>query len=94
VERAVVAVDTALAAHTSLEATATPGGDDVRAPAEEVHDTTSTSGPTGGDTDERAHLAELEALLLTVSSPAREALPEDAGVAQTNSPPAIAEAEV
>jgi hypothetical protein len=45
VECVVVAVDTALAAHTSPKATATPGGDAVRAPAEEVHDTTNTEGP-------------------------------------------------
>jgi hypothetical protein len=43
-ERAVVAVDTAVAAPTSPEAAATPGGDAVRAPVEEVHATTSTGG--------------------------------------------------
>jgi hypothetical protein len=42
-----------------------------------------------------AHVAELEAALLTVSSPAREAHTEDAGAVKTVPPPAAAdEAEV
>jgi hypothetical protein len=45
VKHVVVAVDTALATHASPEAAATPSGGTVRAPTEEVHDTTITGGP-------------------------------------------------
>jgi hypothetical protein len=52
-------------------------------------------GPTGADTDDVAHAAELEVALLAVSSPAREAHTEEAGAAQIVPPPAAgAEAEI
>jgi hypothetical protein len=79
VERAVAAEDATLAAHTSPEATATPTEDPVHAPAQDVHE--AACEPTGGDADKRAHIAELEAVLLAVSSPAHEAPPENTGVA-------------
>jgi hypothetical protein len=48
-----------------------------------------------GDTDDVAHVAELEAALLTVSSPTCEAHTEDAGATETGLPSsAAAEAEV
>jgi hypothetical protein len=94
VEHAVVAVDTALAARASPKVVAALVGDAVRAPAEEVPATTSTGGSTGGDTDERAHAADLEVALLAIRSPMREAPPESAGAGQTDSSPAAAEAEV
>jgi hypothetical protein len=87
-------VGTAVAAPTSPEAAATPDGGAVHTPYEDLHATTSTGGPTGGDTAERAHAAELEATLLAVSSPEREAPPDPAGAGQTDPPPAAAEAEV
>jgi hypothetical protein len=93
-ERAVVAVDTTLAAHTSPEAAATLGGDAVCAPAEEVPATTSTGRPIGGDADERADADALQAALLAVSSLMCEAPPDSAGAGQTEPPPAAAEAEV
>jgi hypothetical protein len=65
----------------------------VHAPVEEAAKT--ARGPTGGDVDDAAHVAELEAALLAVSSPAREAHPEGAGDAETEPPPsAAAEAEI
>jgi methylglyoxal synthase len=89
----VVAEHAALATRTSPEATATTAEDIVRTPVEEVNE--AARGPTGGDTDDVAHAAELEATLLAVSSPAREAHTEDAGAAETGpSPVAAAEAEV
>jgi hypothetical protein len=83
----------ALAARTSPEATATNAEDAVRAPVEKVNET--TGGPTGGNVDDVAHAAELEAALLAVSSPAREARSKDAGAVETGPPPTgAAEAEV
>jgi hypothetical protein len=51
--------------------------------------------PTEGDADDAANTNELEAALLAVNSPAREAHPTDAGAAETDPPSTTAaEAEV
>jgi methylglyoxal synthase len=81
------------AAHTPPEATATTAENVVRASVEEVNK--ATLGPTGGDAEDVAHAAELEAALLVVSSPTHEAHTEDAGAAETGLPSATTtEAEV
>jgi hypothetical protein len=87
-ERAMVAEDVALMARTSPEAAAMTAEDAVRAPVEEVNET--ARGPTGGDTDDVEHVAELEVALLAVNSSAHKAHPEDAGAAETDPPPAAA----
>jgi hypothetical protein len=89
----VAAEHAALAARTCPEATATNAEDTVHAPVEEVNET--TGGPTRSNVDDVAHAAELEAALLAVSSPAREARSEDAGAVETGPPPTgAAEPEV
>jgi hypothetical protein len=75
------------------EAPAADAENVVHAPVEEAAET--ARGPTGGDADDASHVTQLEAALLAVSSPAREAHPEGAGDAETEPPPAAAaEAEV
>jgi hypothetical protein len=92
-KHAVVAERASLATRTSPEATTTTAEDVVRASVEEANET--VRGPTGADTDDGAHAAELEVALLAVSAPAREAHTEEAGAAQIVPPPAAgAEAEV
>jgi hypothetical protein len=93
-EHAVVAEDAPPEARNPPpEATVTLAEDAVRAPAEEVNET--AHGPTEGDADDAANTNELEAALLAVNSPAREAHPTDAGAAETDPPSTTAaEAEV
>jgi hypothetical protein len=92
-KRVVVAEHAALAAGTSPEANAVNTEGAAHAPVEEVNETTRRS--SGGDADDKVHAAELEAALLTVSSPGCETHTEDAGPIETGTPSvAAAEAEV
>jgi hypothetical protein len=82
-----------LAVNTPPEAPAVDAEDVTHAPVEEAAET--ACGPIGGDADDAADAAELEAALLAISSPAREAHTEGAGDAATEPPPSVAaEAEV
>jgi hypothetical protein len=75
------------------KAPATDAEDDGHVPVEEANE--AACGPTGGNADDVAHAAELEVVLLAVSSLARETHPEGAGDTETEPPPATAaEAEV
>jgi hypothetical protein len=92
-EHAVVVERASLATRTSPEDTTTIAEDAIRAPVEEVKE--AACGPTGGDANDVAHAARLEAALLAVSSLTREAHIEYAGAVETGPPPAATtEAEV
>jgi hypothetical protein len=93
VERVVVAEHAALAVGASPEANAVNAEGASHAPVAEVNE--NTRGPTGGDAEDEAHTAELEAALLVVSSPGCKTRAEDAGAVKTGIPSATAaEAEV
>jgi hypothetical protein len=94
VECAEAAVGTVVPALTSPGAAAVTEEDAAPAPDEVVPATANAEENAGGDASEMAHVLELEATLLTASSPWHKGPPEPAAAEPAETPVISTEAEV
>jgi hypothetical protein len=93
-DRAEATVNNVVPALTPTGPAAAPEGGVVPALDENVPTAASAEENPVADASEAAHAAELEATLLTTSSPGREASPEPAAAESTEPPVLTTEAEV
>jgi hypothetical protein len=87
-------MNTVVPALPSIRTAAASEGDAVPAPDENVPAAASAEENPAGDPSEMAHAAELDATLLTASSPGREAPLEPAAAEPTEPPVLTTEVEV